>query len=47
MLSSDERPLVFDRALAEESVQRKAVEYDATGDAHYDAASALMNSTAG
>ncbi len=47
VLSSDERPLVFTRELAEESVQRKAIEYDATGDAHYDAASALIKSIRG
>ncbi|HQU41202.1 MAG: AAA family ATPase [Planctomycetia bacterium 21-64-5] len=47
VLSSDERPLVFTRALAAESVQRKAIEYDATGDAHYDAASALIKSIRG
>jgi putative ATPase len=47
VLSSDERPLEFTRQLAEESVQRKAVEYDATGDAHYDAASALIKSIRG
>ena len=47
VLSSEERPLVFTRALAEESVQRKAIEYDATGDAHYDAASALIKSIRG
>jgi putative ATPase len=47
VLSSDERPLIFTRALAEESVQRKAIEYDATGDAHYDAASALIKSVRG
>ncbi len=47
VLSSEERPLVFTRALAEESVQRKALEYDATGDAHYDAASALIKSIRG
>ena len=47
VLSSDERPLIFTRALAEESVQRKAIEYDATGDAHYDAASALIKSIRG
>jgi putative ATPase len=47
VLSSNERPLVFTRALAEESVQRKAIEYDATGDAHYDAASALIKSIRG
>ncbi|MEQ8791223.1 MAG: replication-associated recombination protein A [Pirellulaceae bacterium] len=47
VLSSDQRPLEFTRELAEESVQRKAVEYDATGDAHYDAASALIKSLRG
>ena len=47
VLSSSERPLRFTRALAEESVQRKAVEYDATGDSHYDAASALIKSIRG
>lgn len=47
VLSSDERPLIFDRRLAEESVQRKAIEYDATGDAHYDSASALIKSIRG
>lgn len=47
VLSSDERPLRFTRALAEESVQRKAIEYDAGGDAHYDAASALIKSMRG
>jgi putative ATPase len=47
VLSSDERPVDFTRALAEESVQRKAIEYDATGDSHYDAASALIKSLRG
>lgn len=47
VLSSDERPLLFTRELAEESVQRKAVRYDATGDEHYDAASALIKSIRG
>jgi putative ATPase len=47
VLSSKERPVEFSRALAEESVQRKAVEYDRTGDAHYDAASALIKSMRG
>lgn len=47
VLSSDERPLRFTRELAEESVQRRAVEYDATGDSHYDAASALIKSIRG
>lgn len=47
VLSSNERPLEFTRRLAEESVQRKAIEYDRDGDAHYDAASALIKSIRG
>lgn len=47
VLSSDERPLRFTRALAAESVQRKAIQYDRDGDAHYDAASALIKSIRG
>ena len=47
VLSSDQRPLEFTRALAEESVQRKAICYDNQGDAHYDAASALIKSIRG
>lgn len=47
VLSSDTRPLEFTRALAEESVQRKTIEYDATGDSHYDSASALIKSVRG
>ncbi len=41
------QPIDFTRELAAESVQRKAIEYDATGDAHYDAASALIKSIRG
>jgi len=47
VLSSDRQPIEFTRQLAEESVQRKAVEYDADGDAHYDTASALIKSIRG
>lgn len=47
VLSSDEDPLEFTRDLAEESVQRKAIEYDPTGDTHYDAISALIKSIRG
>ncbi len=47
VLSSDVRPLEFTRQLAEESVQRKAVVYDPSGDAHYDTASALIKSIRG
>ncbi|MFV1964806.1 MAG: replication-associated recombination protein A, partial [Pirellulaceae bacterium] len=45
--SSDLLPVEFTRALAEESVQRKALNYDASGDDHYDAASALIKSIRG
>jgi putative ATPase len=44
---SSEQPVDFTRELAEESVQRKAVEYDRDGDAHYDSASALIKSIRG
>ncbi len=47
VLSSTDKPIQFDVALAAESVQRKAIEYDSTGDAHYDAASALIKSIRG
>ena len=47
VMSSAARPLEFTRDLAEQSVQRKAVSYDAAGDAHYDSASALIKSIRG
>jgi len=47
VLSSNERPIRFTKELAQESVQRKAIEYDASGDGHYDAASALIKSLRG
>jgi putative ATPase len=47
VLSSAERPLKFTKQLAEESVQRKAIQYSANGDEHYDAASALIKSIRG
>jgi len=37
----------IDREVAEQSIQRKAVVYDATGDAHYDTASAFIKSMRG
>src|SRR5207249_4333772 len=37
----------FTLAVAEESIQRKALDYDATGDAHYDVASAFIKSMRG
>jgi putative ATPase len=47
VLSSSERPVRFTRAVAEESIQRKALDYDATGDAHYDVTSAFIKSMRG
>jgi putative ATPase len=47
VLSSDAQPVQLTRELAQESVQRKTVEYDATGDSHYDSASALIKSIRG
>jgi putative ATPase len=47
VLSTENRPLEYTRALAEESVQRKAVNYDKLGDSHYDSASALIKSIRG
>jgi len=37
----------YDLAVAEESIQRKAIVYDGTGDQHYDAASAFIKSMRG
>lgn len=47
VLSSPVDPVEFTHALAAESVQRKAIQYDGTGDEHYDAASALIKSIRG
>ena len=47
VLSATESPIDFTRRLAEESVQRKAVQYDRQGDAHYDSISALIKSIRG
>ena len=40
-------PVRVDLAAAAESIQRKAIRYDGTGDEHYDAASALIKSMRG
>ena len=42
-----EGPARIDLAVAADSIQRKALEYDGTGDTHYDAASALIKSMRG
>jgi putative ATPase len=47
VLSAGASPVEFTRALAEESVQRKAIQYDRQGDSHYDAISALIKSIRG
>ena len=40
-------PIAIDLAVAAESIQRKALEYDPIGDAHYDAISAFIKSMRG
>jgi putative ATPase len=45
--STAERPVHFTLELARDSIQRKALDYDATGDAHYDVASAFIKSMRG
>jgi putative ATPase len=47
VLSSPQRPVALTRQLAAESVQRKALCYDRTGDDHFDCASALIKSIRG
>lgn len=40
-------PIVIDLDIAAESIQRKAIQYDRTGDSHYDAISAMIKSIRG
>lgn len=47
VLSCDERPVRLTVELAQESIQRKTIQHDPTGDAHYDLASALIKSIRG
>ncbi|MBV9097000.1 MAG: replication-associated recombination protein A, partial [Frankiaceae bacterium] len=47
VLSSSERPVRFTRPLAEEAIQRKALNHDGTGDEHYDVTSAFIKSIRG
>jgi putative ATPase len=47
VLSADQRPVEFTLQVAQDSIQRKALDYDATGDAHYDVASAFIKSMRG
>ncbi len=47
VLSVAQTSKIFDLNAAQESIQKKAIRYDATGDDHYDAASALIKSMRG
>ncbi|WP_417847722.1 replication-associated recombination protein A [Thalassoglobus sp.] len=47
VLSLDENNKVFNLQVAQESIQKKAVLYDAKGDQHYDVASAFIKSIRG
>ena len=45
--SSEQQPVEFTLQVAQDSIQRKALDYDATGDGHYDVASAFIKSMRG
>ncbi len=45
--AASDQALKIDLDVAEQSIQRKAIVYDGTGDEHYDAASALIKSMRG
>jgi putative ATPase len=47
VLSAPQQPVEYTLAVAQDSIQRKALDYDATGDAHYDVASAFIKSMRG
>ncbi len=47
VVSAAESQQVVDLVVAQDSIQKKAIQYDATGDEHYDAASALIKSMRG
>ena len=47
VLSATRQPVEFTLEVAQDSIQRKALDYDATGDAHYDVASAFIKSMRG
>jgi putative ATPase len=47
VLSTEARPVEYTLEVARESIQRKVLDYDATGDAHYDVASAFIKSLRG
>ena len=47
VLSSEQRPVEFTLEVAQDSIQRKVLDYDPTGDTHYDLASAFIKSMRG
>jgi len=47
VLSAETTPVVFDLAVAQESIQRKKIDHDGTSDAHYDVISAFIKSMRG
>jgi putative ATPase len=47
VLSAEKQPVEFTLEVAQDSIQRKVLDYDATGDAHYDLASAFIKSMRG
>jgi putative ATPase len=47
VLSAGAPPVHFTLGVAQDSIQRKALDYDATGDAHYDVTSAFIKSMRG
>jgi putative ATPase len=46
-VKSSEPPVTYDLALAQDSIQRKLLDFDPTGDTHYDLASAFIKSLRG
>jgi putative ATPase len=47
VLSADQQPVEYTLQVAQDSIQRKALDYDPTGDGHYDVASAFIKSMRG
>lgn len=47
VLSAEREPVEYTLEVARESIQRKMLDYDATGDAHYDVSSAFIKSMRG
>jgi putative ATPase len=47
VMGCTQRPVVLSKSLAQQSLQQKAIRYDASGDEHYDYASALIKSLRG